>query len=896
MSEQLWAEIEKNHELLKRSYYFRDTLLEGIKEVERNTAKHEAGIIECQSEGFRELEEGHLFNAQYYLKNCIYWYDSLAHHAEFAGNKSDKLITDSYPPLNSEGIRAVHEEAAQLRALIPQIQDKIGQLTQVNEKYKARYQEIKKTRIDKETREKQEAEAREREEQEKQQAAEEHAEREREAAEQQARELQERKDQARRISSVLLGRDTTTQQPVYLADAARQYSLYIIGTPGVGKSNLLESIGLQDMQKGDGLCFLDPHGDSAQQLLRLVPQGRREDVIFWDPKDLTAPIGLNPFYCDHLDNPVEVDRKVEDFISALSSLQEFTEVFKQAPQMLDILRHMAFACVLKRGTTLLDTVRFLTNGTYRQSFYPALHHYNRKDILEYWDDFDEKTPHRKEELTSSSLNKLRRLATTSITRSLFQGATPTINFRNLMDEGKILLVDLSGLGEGNGELLGAFIVFDILRAALSRGNIPERARRPFHLFADEFERFMTTAFPRIIDEGRKFKLSCVLAHQHRGQLSGSSIGSTLGIKNKVVFRVNSADAAELAAGFDTTPPPPDITGEQSVRTLALDPWQRLFFEEKPHSNPEVNAVVERVALMFYCREVYRKSEALTAFNVHPSFKPLLEKYKGISPPYPFILPTIDLPDGWEVSSKGAFKFTAFYYWQDSHLLGDRYLLSCEQGAIDEVALQEMIDNFCKTDRRARVITTKPMETERDKEEDRLIQERMWSLYDEAKIELQRHVTAVLRELGDLLCQEENHIKIDSGQYEPVLGSLRTYNDMVGEIANTLTKLPRFTARCIVDEYDESTDESRPVEYLIRTLPPADSSDDAEEQAQAIIAHSRQLYGRKQNDDTSQQHPPTPDGAERGILEERKPADAEPSHPLSGHGTQPPATEEDDYFR
>lgn len=568
MNDEWWAEIEKTLPLLGKDFKDDDktarSLFEFIKNQEKGLAEKETRAAQYHTQGDEEYEKFYQLLIKYDCDRCIEWYYDLLSLYE-----CNAIGYEDVPEQNDP------EKAALLRSMRARIEEKMNQVRKRNRlwahPYKDHFEEIYKAREQRKEREKREAESRKA-----QRTSQEQAQREREAPEQQAQE-----GEARHITTVPLGTDATTQQPVSLSDAARQYSLYVIGTPGVGKSNLLENIALHDMKKGEGLCFLDPHGDSAQQLLRLVPTSRRDDVIFWDPKDLTAPIGLNPFYCVNLDNPVAVDRKVEDFISALSSLQEFTEVFKQAPQMLDILRHMAFACVLNRGTTLLDTVRFLTNGTYRNGFYPALHRYNRRDILEYWEDFDEKTPHRKEELTSSSLNKLRRLSTTSITRSLFQSYSPSINFRDLMDQGKILLVDLSELGEGNGELLGALIVFDILRAALSRSNMPERARRPFHLFADEFERFMTTAFPRIIDEGRKFKLSSVLAHQHRGQLSGASIGSTLGIKNKVIFRVNSADAATLAASFDTTPPPPEITGYQPVRTLTLDPWQRLFFRKNP---------------------------------------------------------------------------------------------------------------------------------------------------------------------------------------------------------------------------------------------------------------------------------------------------------------------------
>lgn len=375
-------------------------------------------------------------------------------------------------------------------------------------------------------------------------------------------------------ASVILGKDQTSGALVSLSAQAREFSLYALGSPGVGKSNLLESMARQDMENGDGVCFLDPHGSSSRYLCQVIPPARLADGIFWAPKDVSLQIGLNPFYCPTVADPIAVDRKVEDFLSALASLQEFQAVFQSAPQMLDVLRHLAFACILNQGTTLLHTVPFLTDVRYRRTFYPALEQYHRRDILDYWQQFDKKTPYRQEEQIRSSLNKLRRLSTTNITRTIFKWARPTFDFRALMDERKILLVDLSGLGEGNGELIGALLVSDLLRAAFSRGDVPEDQRPPFHLFADEFERFMSTAFPQILDEGRKFRLFCVLAHQHRGQLEGSSRGSTLNIKNKIIFQVNSKDAQELAWEFDTTPPPAEPKLE-----MITEPVYETYYED-----------------------------------------------------------------------------------------------------------------------------------------------------------------------------------------------------------------------------------------------------------------------------------------------------------------------------
>lgn len=292
-------------------------------------------------------------------------------------------------------------------------------------------------------------------------------------------------------------------------------------------------------------------------------------------------------------------------------------------------------------------------------------------------------------------------------------------------------------------------------------------------------------------------------------------------------------------------------------------------------------MIERLSLMFYCREDLGKSSGM-----RPAIDTLLKKYKNIKPFYPFVLPEIEFPNSQLPKPHYGFKFYDYFPWEKSHLLGDQYLLSCEQGKKDEVVLQEMVWKFCV--RRLEYFPTrdKPPQTEREKNEASGMSQRMRVLYYEMQMELEKRFTALLSELGDLLGREENHIKTDSGQFEPVYGPQRSHHDMVAEIANTLTKLPRFQARCIIDEYDEQKDESRPVEYLIRTVAPPAMPDDAEEQAAYIIARSQQLYAQKQDDD------------KHGILDERKPADDDANRSVSraDEPAQPPPHDEDDYFR
>lgn len=391
-------------------------------------------------------------------------------------------------------------------------------------------------------------------------------------------------------ATVELGTDAVTQLPVGISAEDRRRSTYVIGKPGSGKSTLLENIAVQDMRNGDGLCMLDPHGDSANLLLAAVPHNRKADIIYWHPRDIAHPFGLNPFFCTNRDDALEVDQRVEHFLSALSSLEEFAEVFAAAPRMSDILRHLAFAFVLNEGMTLLETPRFLTNTTFRAQFYPAIERYGRDDIVEYWQAFDAiRLETRREELVASSLNKLRRLTTTTILRLIFGQATPSIDFRTAMDTGKIVIVNLQGLGEGNADVIGAFVVWEVLAGAFARGDADLQKRRLFHLILDEFQKFSSTAVPQLIEECRKYGVDSIIAHQHRRQLEGKTLGATLTAPNRVVFQVTGEDAAILAREFTIVAPP-----AEQVPQILTEPVMETYFDPA-YTTPEIVQVEEEFA-------------------------------------------------------------------------------------------------------------------------------------------------------------------------------------------------------------------------------------------------------------------------------------------------------------
>lgn len=357
---------------------------------------------------------------------------------------------------------------------------------------------------------------------------------------------------------------------VLLSDDARRLGTYITGTTGTGKTTLLSNMILQDIfRQGsggfEGLCVLDPHGDFIFDIMARIPPERLNDVILFDPDDIEFPFGLNILDCDR-DNPRERDRVVSTVIDALYKLFYYS----WGPRMEELLRNSLLTLLLHpEPTTLIDLMLLLVSYEHRQRLTERAKQLDPMLRLFWMDEFPEHTisrdgylkrPREQTELISSSLNKIGRFITNPIIRHIVGQPQSTLNLRQIMDEGKILLVNLSKgkLGADNSSLLGAILVHQLLIAALSRNDVPVEQRRLFHLYVDEYQNFATPAFPELQSEARKYAIDTVVAHQYRDQLDEENRGSTLNVANLIVLRVSGRDAMELARQFDNTP-------EQTVR-------------------------------------------------------------------------------------------------------------------------------------------------------------------------------------------------------------------------------------------------------------------------------------------------------------------------------------------
>lgn len=359
-------------------------------------------------------------------------------------------------------------------------------------------------------------------------------------------------------------KDDGNRSPIYLTDEARRLGTYIIGTTGTGKSTFLQSLILQDIHAGHGVCVLDPHGDLIDDILSGIPWSRRDDVVLFDPSEIKRPFGLNLFSCNRAD-PRQRDLVTSTIMDTLYKLFAYS----WGPRMEDLLRHSLQTLLHVPDSTFLELLLLLTNHEHRARLRapgckadPILKHYWEQQFPESYLETVKgvptgkwKMPDEQIELVGSTLNKIGRFLVNPVVRNIIVQPQSTLNFRQVMDTGQVLLINLSkgDLGPDNASFLGSVLVNQLLLAALSRRDVPLEERRPFHLYVDEYQNFATESFPQLQSEARKFGITTTVAHQYRDQLDDDNKGSTLNVANLIVFRVSGKDALELAGQFDNTP-------------------------------------------------------------------------------------------------------------------------------------------------------------------------------------------------------------------------------------------------------------------------------------------------------------------------------------------------------
>jgi len=319
--------------------------------------------------------------------------------------------------------------------------------------------------------------------------------------------------------------------------------MYVVGSTGMGKSEFLKTMAIQDIEAGHGLAFIDPHGDPVVDLLEFIPKERIKDVIYIDPGDLAFPIAFNVM------ESVDFDYR---HLIAAGLLGVFKKIWVDAwsARMEYILNNTILALLEYPGSTLLGINKMLASKEYRKKVVanitdPIVKSFWVEEFAKYADKFAT-------EATAAIQNKIGQFISNNLIRNIIGQPKSTLDVRKIMDEGKILLVNISRgrIGEDASRLLGALLVTKIQLAAMSRVDVPEPERKDFFLYVDEFQHFATESFANILSEARKYHLSLIMAHQYIKQMEEPVCDAVFGNVGTIIsFRVGAEDAEFLEKWF-----------------------------------------------------------------------------------------------------------------------------------------------------------------------------------------------------------------------------------------------------------------------------------------------------------------------------------------------------------
>lgn len=338
------------------------------------------------------------------------------------------------------------------------------------------------------------------------------------------------------------------KKPIRLATNDRRRHAYIIGQTGTGKSQLLENLAFQDMMDGKGFAFIDPHGDSAEALLGMVPKERVEDVIYFSPGDMEMPVGLNLFEFDTED---QQDFLIQESIAMLYRLYDPGHTGIIGPRFESWFRNAAKTLMADpAGSSFLDVQQIFIDQAFADQ---KIKYLKNQIILDFWNKEMAQTPDSaKGEILGWFASKFGAFLANDMMRNIIGQTKSGFNLRDIMDNKKILLVNLSKgkVGELNSQLLGMIFVMKFNAAAMGRANIPEDQREDFSLYVDEFQNFATESFATILSEARKYRLSLVLANQFMTQLTDQIREAIIGNIGTIISgRIGINDAELLQKRF-----------------------------------------------------------------------------------------------------------------------------------------------------------------------------------------------------------------------------------------------------------------------------------------------------------------------------------------------------------
>jgi hypothetical protein len=375
-------------------------------------------------------------------------------------------------------------------------------------------------------------------------------------------------------------RGTNTVFGFYRADRGRH--VYILGQTGTGKSGALELLTLSDIYYDQGFAVIDPHGDYAQHVLSFIPQDRLDDVVYFNPADTSYPIGFNPL---EINDPSLKGHISSELVGVLKRL--FADSW--GPRLEYILRYSLLALLDYPNSTMLDITRLLTDKKFRAH---VITYIDDPVVKNFWvTEFASWNDKFAAEAVAPVLNKVGAFTANPMIRNIIGQPKSTFNLRKIMDEGKILVVNLSRglMGEDNAGILGAMMVTKIQLAAMGRADMPMSERRPFYLYVDEFQNFATDSFATILSEARKYGLNLTVANQYISQMSEEVRSAVFGNVGTIIcFRISPDDAPFLQKYFEPQFEAGDLIQQHSrffVTTMMINDEKAPAFSAKTLNLP-----------------------------------------------------------------------------------------------------------------------------------------------------------------------------------------------------------------------------------------------------------------------------------------------------------------------
>jgi hypothetical protein len=398
------------------------------------------------------------------------------------------------------------------------------------------------------------------------------------------------------------------KKEIRLSTNDRRRHTYIIGQTGTGKSKLLENLALQDMLDGKGFAFIDPHGDSAEALLGMVPKERVEDVIYFNPADMAHPVGLNLF---EFDTPDQRDFLVQEAIAMLYRLYDPGHTGIIGPRYEHWFRNAALTIMSDpAGTSFIDIPQVFNDDAFAKE---KLKHVRDQTVLDFWNkEMAQTSDYHKSEVLGWFVSKFGAFLSNEMMRNIIGQTKSGFNLRDIMDNKKILLVNLSKgkTGELNSQLLGMIFVMKFQAAAMGRADVPEDQREDFALYVDEFQNFATDSFESILSEARKYRLNLILANQFVSQLTDKIREAIIGNVGTIISgRIGMTDAELMAKKYIPVFDAEDLTKLPNYEGVAVAqiqgvpsaPFSMNFPPPLGSPNPQLADALKKLSAAKYGR-------------------------------------------------------------------------------------------------------------------------------------------------------------------------------------------------------------------------------------------------------------------------------------------------------